>query len=165
MRSRCRVRFFACLLIAAPTFGQRLTGELRLEVKDPSGAALQATARLENLATGADQGVQTDAQGKYTFSNLTYGRYRLHVSKAQFATQSVSLDVRSAAPISRTIVLSLGLGITLLVTVIEIDGNLGRQFSNELPAKAPSFYFLDIPADQSERFGVFLRKQAPSGKL
>ena len=61
--------------------------------------------------------------------------------------------------------LSLGLGITLLVTVIEIDGNLRRQFSNELPAKAPSFYFLDIPADQTERFETFIRAQAPSAKL
>ena len=59
----------------------------------------------------------------------------------------------------------LGTCITLLVTVIEIDGNLSRQFSNELPARAPSFYFLDIPADQSERFGAFLRVQAPSAKL
>ena len=64
-----------------------------------------------------------------------------------------------------TIVLSLGLGITLLVTVIEIDGNLHRQFSNELPARAPSFYFLDIPADQSAHFETFVRAQAPSAKL
>jgi len=64
-----------------------------------------------------------------------------------------------------TIVLSLGLGITLLVTVIEIDGNLNRQFSNELPAKAPSFYFLDIPADQSAPFEAFVRAHAPSAKL
>ncbi len=74
-------------------------------------------------------------------------------------------NIHRPSALTPTIVLSLGLGITLLVTVIEIDGNLGRQFSNELPAKAPSFYFLDIPADQSERFGVFLRKQAPSAKL
>ena len=64
-----------------------------------------------------------------------------------------------------TIVLSLGLGIALLVTVIEIDGNLRRQFSAELPAKAPSFYFLDIPSDEAQRFDDFLRAQAPDAKL
>ena len=74
-------------------------------------------------------------------------------------------NIHRPSALTPTIVLSLGLGITLLVTVIEIDGNLSRQFSNELPAKAPSFYFLDIPADQSERFGIFLRTQAPSAKL
>jgi len=74
-------------------------------------------------------------------------------------------NIHRPSSLTPTIVLSLGLGITLLVTVIEIDGNLNRQFSNELPARAPSFYFLDIPADQSDRFGTFLRTQAPSAKL
>ncbi len=64
-----------------------------------------------------------------------------------------------------TIVLSLGLGIALLVTVIEIDGNLQRQFAAELPAKAPSFYFLDIPTDQAEKFGAFVRAHTPAAKL
>jgi putative ABC transport system permease protein len=74
-------------------------------------------------------------------------------------------NIHRPSALTPTIVLSLGLGITLLVTVIEIDGNLTRQFSNELPAKAPSFYFLDIPADQSARFETFVRAQAPSAKL
>ncbi|HEY6024246.1 MAG TPA: FtsX-like permease family protein, partial [Pseudolabrys sp.] len=74
-------------------------------------------------------------------------------------------NIHRPSALTPTIVLSLGLGITLLVTVIEIDGNLSRQFSNELPAKAPSFYFLDIPADQAERFGAYVSAQAPSAKL
>jgi putative ABC transport system permease protein len=74
-------------------------------------------------------------------------------------------NIHRPSALTPTIVLSLGLGITLLVTVIEIDGNLSRQFSNELPTKAPSFYFLDIPADQSARFETFVRAQAPSARL
>jgi putative ABC transport system permease protein len=74
-------------------------------------------------------------------------------------------NIHRPSALTPTIMLSLGLGITLLVTVIEIDGNLTRQFSNELPAKAPSFYFLDIPADQAARFETFVRTQAPSANL
>ena len=74
-------------------------------------------------------------------------------------------NIHRPSALTPTIVLSLGLGIALLVTVIEIDGNLQRQFSNELPAKAPSFYFLDIPADQAERFDAFVHAQAPSAKM
>jgi putative ABC transport system permease protein len=74
-------------------------------------------------------------------------------------------NIHRPSTLTPTIVLSLGLGITLLVTVIEIDGNLSRQFSNELPMKAPSFYFLDIPADQSARFENFVRAQSPSARL
>ncbi|HZP76934.1 MAG TPA: FtsX-like permease family protein [Pseudolabrys sp.] len=64
-----------------------------------------------------------------------------------------------------TIVLSLGLGLALLVTVIEIDGNLRRQFSAALPEKAPAFYFLDIQADDADRFNAFVRDQAPQARL
>ena len=74
-------------------------------------------------------------------------------------------NIHRPGALTPTIVLSLGLGIALLVTVIEIDGNLRRQFSAELPAKAPSFYFLDIPSEQAQRFAGFLRAQAPDAKL
>jgi putative ABC transport system permease protein len=74
-------------------------------------------------------------------------------------------NIHRPSALTPTIVLSLGLGITLLVTVVEIDGNLRRQFSNELPLKAPSFYFLDIPTDQSARFADFVHTQAPTAKL
>jgi putative ABC transport system permease protein len=74
-------------------------------------------------------------------------------------------NIHRPSALTPTIVLSLGLGITLLVTVIEIDGNLRQQFAAELPAKAPSFYFLDIPSDQAERFDAFVRAQAPAAKL
>jgi putative ABC transport system permease protein len=74
-------------------------------------------------------------------------------------------NIHRPSALTPTIVLSLGLGIALLVTVIEIDANLRQQFSNELPAKAPSFYFLDIPADQAKGFDGFVRAQAPQAAL
>ena len=60
--------------------------------------------------------------------------------------------------------LSLGLGLALLVTVIEIDGNLRRQFEGALPDKAPSFYFIDIQSADAERFDAFVREQRAGGR-
>jgi putative ABC transport system permease protein len=74
-------------------------------------------------------------------------------------------NIHRPSALTPTIVLSLGLGIALLVTVIEIDGNLRQQFAAELPAKAPSFYFLDIPSDQADKFGEFVRAEAPGAVL
>jgi putative ABC transport system permease protein len=74
-------------------------------------------------------------------------------------------NIHRPSALTPTIVLSLGLGIALLVTVIEIDANLRQQFSNELPAKAPSFYFLDIPSSEAERFQDFVRLQAPNAAI
>jgi putative ABC transport system permease protein len=64
-----------------------------------------------------------------------------------------------------TIVLSLGLGLALLTTVIELDGNLHRQFTAALPEKAPSFFFLDIPATDAARFDAFVHDHAPASSL
>ncbi len=64
-----------------------------------------------------------------------------------------------------SVMLSLGLGLALLVTVVEIDGNLHRELAEALPAKAPSFFFLDIPAADAGRFDAFARAKAPGSTL
>jgi putative ABC transport system permease protein len=64
-----------------------------------------------------------------------------------------------------SVVLSLGLGLSLLVTVIELDGNLHRQFEAALPEKAPSLFFLDIPSAAAGRFDGFVREHAPRSTL
>jgi putative ABC transport system permease protein len=64
-----------------------------------------------------------------------------------------------------TVVMSLGLGIALLVTVLEVDANLRQQFAAALPERAPSFYFLDIPSDAVEAFDAFMHREAPRAKL
>ncbi len=64
-----------------------------------------------------------------------------------------------------SVMLSLGLGLALLVTVVEIDGNLHRELADALPDKAPSFFFLDIPAADASRFDTFARGQAPGSTV
>jgi putative ABC transport system permease protein len=74
-------------------------------------------------------------------------------------------NIHRPGALTPTVVLSLGLGIALLVTVVEIDGNLRRQLAHEMPAKAPSFFFLDIPSPDVQRFTDFVEQRAPGGKL
>jgi putative ABC transport system permease protein len=64
-----------------------------------------------------------------------------------------------------TVVMSLGLGLALLVAVLEIDANLSRQFAAALPQRAPSFYFIDIQSDVVERFDALVHNEAPRAKL
>lgn len=51
-----------------------------------------------------------------------------------------------------SVVLSLGLGLTVLAAVGQIDGNLRLSISDELPAVAPSYFFVDIQPDQIDGF-------------
>jgi len=64
-----------------------------------------------------------------------------------------------------SVVLSLGLGLTVLVTITQIDGNLHRQFLAALPEHTPSFYFIDIPSTEADRFNDFLHKIEPDATI
>lgn len=55
-----------------------------------------------------------------------------------------------------SVVLALGLGLSVLVTVAQIDGNLSRQISEELPRDAPAFFFVDLQPSQVEPFTKIL---------
>jgi putative ABC transport system permease protein len=49
-------------------------------------------------------------------------------------------------------VLSLGLGLTLLITVALVQADLGEELKERLPERAPTFFFVDIQAAQKDRF-------------
>ena len=50
------------------------------------------------------------------------------------------------------IVLSLGLGLSVLVAVALVEGNLRRSIAASLPEDAPAFFFVGVEADRIERF-------------
>ncbi|UYO49248.1 ABC transporter permease [Rhodopseudomonas palustris] len=74
-------------------------------------------------------------------------------------------NIHRPGALTPSVVLSLGLGLAVLVTVSQIDGNLRRQFSAALPEKAPTFFFIDIPSSETDQFGTFLRQIAPNATL
>ncbi len=51
-----------------------------------------------------------------------------------------------------SVVLSLGLGLTVLAAVGQIDANLRGAIERDLPDRAPSFFMVDIQPDQMEGF-------------
>lgn len=87
---------------------QRQTGEIYLEVKDPSGKEMEAVGKLVSLSSGVERSFQTDKRGRLTLDKLPFGRYRLEVGREGFTGQSVLLDVQSATPTVRTVTLTIG---------------------------------------------------------
>ena len=49
------------------------------------------------------------------------------------------------------IVLSLGIGLTVLVAVAQVEGNLRREVAQSLPKDAPAYFFVGVEADRIER--------------
>jgi putative ABC transport system permease protein len=63
---------------------------------------------------------------------------------------------RPGAPTAQ-IVLSLGIGLTVLVAVALVEANLAREVETRLPAEAPAFFFIDIQPDQLAGFAEIVR--------
>ena len=63
---------------------------------------------------------------------------------------------RPGAPTAQ-IVLSLGIGLTVLVAVALVEGNLVHEVETRLPAEAPAFFFIDIQPDQLAGFSEIVR--------
>jgi putative ABC transport system permease protein len=71
---------------------------------------------------------------------------------------------RPAAQTTRLVV-ALGLGLTLFTTLAVIETNLSGQIRTNIPAKAPSFFMLDIPVEDVNRFRSLAGEAAPGGDL
>jgi putative ABC transport system permease protein len=50
------------------------------------------------------------------------------------------------------VITALGLGLTLLATVTLLDRSIASEVNEALPARAPSFFFVDIQPDQTAAF-------------
>ncbi|HSM94667.1 MAG TPA: FtsX-like permease family protein, partial [Rhizomicrobium sp.] len=57
-----------------------------------------------------------------------------------------------------SVVVALGLGLTLLATVTLLDNTISSQVKDSLPGTAPSFFFVDIQPDQTQAFDATIRR-------
>jgi putative ABC transport system permease protein len=75
-------------------------------------------------------------------------------------------NIHRPGALTPSVVLSLGLGLTLLVSLALIDGNLRQQISGNLPERAPNFFFVDIQNDIISDFSDLVTETAgPDGVL
>jgi putative ABC transport system permease protein len=74
-------------------------------------------------------------------------------------------NIHRPGALTPALVLSLGLGVTLLVTIALIDSNIRSQLARSLPERAPTFFFVDIGVDDLDRFSGFLHTVAPDGTM
>lgn len=71
-------------------------------------------------------------------------------------------NIHRKGALTPSVVLSLGLGLSLLIALTLIDGNLRRQITSTLPDKAPSFFFIDIQNAIVDEFASFVKTKAPN---
>ncbi len=71
------LRLAALLGMALNLPAQTGSGEIHLQVTDPSGAPMQASVRVRGQKAKLDRTVITNAKSPTVLANLPFGRYRL----------------------------------------------------------------------------------------
>jgi len=147
------------LVFAAALFGQNQQGAIHLQVKDPSGAAMEASGRLVNLSGGSARDFHTDSQGRAVLGNLPFGQYRLTISKSGFATQSMLVDVQSASAINRVISLEIGAQATQVDVVANTPLPGMNLPLNEIPAPVQTASQSDITNSAAMNLGDLMNRR------
>ncbi|WP_181705094.1 ABC transporter permease [Chthonobacter rhizosphaerae] len=156
-------------------FRERIAPERRIPRKTYLAATTVAVAVLGGLAIllAYDRFVATVFVGATAASFLVlwlvaHGVMAVARRAPQVHSAGFRLAIRNIhrpGGLTVSVVLSLGLGLALLVTLALIDGNLRRQLVGTLPEQAPSFFFLDIQSAEIEAFEQLVKTTAPGATL
>src|ERR1700730_16891661 len=148
-----------CLCASALLHGQSQPGEIRVEVKDASGAVMQASGKIENTATGVVLSFQTDAQGLYRIEGLAAGAYRVEISRRGFASQTMSIEVAPGASVSQAVTLAVSAAASS-VDVVATTPLAGSDLSlREIPSPAQTVNQQDIDASGARDLSDFLDRR------
>lgn len=77
---------------------------------------------------------------------------RAGVARGRVALRLALASIGGPREEAGAVVLSLGLGLSVLAAVGQIDANLRAAIATDLPERAPSYFFVDIQPDQIEGF-------------
>ena len=138
---------------------QSRNADLQIEVKDPSGHGMKASGHLRNLSAGSDVSFDTDRVGRYSFSDLRPGRYRIAITKSGFATQSVALELQPGLAASRSFTMALA-PVTAKIDVVAPTPLPGTDLPIEdVPAPVQTASGRDIAQSGSLNLSDFMNRR------
>jgi hypothetical protein len=105
---RNRLLLYGLILIAATAaFAQRISGELRLQVTDLTGAGLHAKGTIAGESVGINRPLETDETGKLVIRSLPPGKYQLILQSDGFAAKRLTVEIASELPLEERVSLEL----------------------------------------------------------
>ena len=145
------LRNLACVLLTVAAslnlVAQQITGSIRGNVLDPSGAIVQAaTITATQIETGLTRTAMTGRQGDYVLIELPIGHYQLEVKARGFQTylqQGISLDINETATVS----VHLKVGAEAQQVQVRADAALVQSTVSSLGETVMEREILDLPLD------------------
>ena len=104
-------------ILVLPAAAQQDRGELRIEVRDPQGAALVAQGELVSVGNQFRLNFQVGEDGRYVAQGLAFGVYRVSLTHGGFVPSAQLVEIRSMVPQQ----LSVTLGLTPIETQVQVD--------------------------------------------
>ncbi|MFZ4690302.1 MAG: ABC transporter permease [Polymorphobacter sp.] len=95
---------------------------------------------------------------------VRWGAARVPRPKGTLARLALANLYRPGAP-TRQLIVALGLGLTLFATLAVIETNFSGQINRSLPARAPSFFVIDVPKEELNGFRAVVRQAAPGAGM
>ncbi len=74
-------------------------------------------------------------------------------------------NLGSPGGLTRSVVLSLGAGLSLLVAVALADASLVRELEERLPTSSPDYFVLDVPKEDYDGMSALLQRHVPGAVL
>jgi len=147
----------ALCLVFLPRFAeaQRTSGQVRLEVRDASGAPVDAAATIESDATRVRRAVTIDGTGVAVVADLPFAVYRVSIVRPGFEPAVAAVDVRSELPVTHAVSLRIA---AVQATVSVTAGAptildpfrgaaanfIGADLLRDRPAAAPGRSLIDL---------------------
>ena len=147
------------LLCSLPLLAQSPSGQIQVEVKDSSGAAMQADGLIEGVTSSLRRGFKSDRQGMHTMTELPFGQYRIRISKDGFATHTEVIDVHAATLLTHSVRLAVGTA-SYAVSVVSATplAGLDRPL-DEIPSPTKAATDRDIQASGALDLPDFLNRR------
>src|SRR5262249_53640511 len=74
-------------------------------------------------------------------------------------------NIGAPGALTRSVVLSLGAGLSLLVTVALVDHGIVAELTDRLPQESPSYFVLDLKPAEIAEFQAMVTHEAPLAKV
>ncbi len=111
---------------------------------------------IPDLALGAAAGIVGSllilALAAYGLRKAARRLARTRLVRGRPATRAALAAIGAPRSDATPVILSLGLGLSVLAAVGQIDWNLRQAIATDLPTRAPAFFFVDIQPDQLAPF-------------
>lgn len=134
--------------------------------------AAQAFALLTIVASSDPRLVEYFVAGAVAIFAIFYGYAAIMKATAKRLRIPAAPEMRMALAnlhrpgnISTSIILSLGLGLTVLVAVALVRYNFMRLITDDIATDAPSFFFMDIQSDQRDAFKTLVSAELSAHNL